>query len=87
MVRMLKGFTPHVRLRGAAVVESLIALPIVIFLIMGAAEWARIYEGKTTLDHASVQGARAGAVDHAQVAAIQAGIARGMLPFYAPRSG
>ncbi len=75
------------KFRGAAAVESLIALPIVALLMLGAAEWARIYEAKTTLNHAAVQGARAGAVDHAQVTAIQSGVARGMLAFYSPQSG
>ncbi|MGD9860812.1 MAG: polymorphic toxin-type HINT domain-containing protein [Marinobacterium sp.] len=87
MGNMIRTLTHRIRERGAAAVESLIALPIVIILMMGAAEWARVYEAKTTLDHAAVQGARAGAVDHAQPSAIQQGIARGMLPFYAPRSG
>lgn len=87
MGNMIRTLTHRIRERGAAAVESLIALPIVIILMMGAAEWARVYEAKTALDHAAVQGARAGAVDHAQPSAIQQGIARGMLPFYAPRSG
>ena len=87
MGNIIRTLTHSIRERGAAAVESLIALPIVIILMLGAAEWARIYEAKTTLDHASVQGARAGAVDHAQPSAIQRGIAQGMLPFYAPRSG
>jgi len=87
MLNQLRNLTRRLHQRGAAAVESLIALPIVILLMLGAAEWARIYEAKTTLDHAAVQGARAGAVNHAQPSAIQRGIAQGMLPFYAPRAG
>ncbi|MBA4502907.1 TadE/TadG family type IV pilus assembly protein [Marinobacterium marinum] len=87
MLNQLRNLIRPLRQRGAAAVESLIALPIVILLMLGAAEWARIYEAKTTLDHAAVQDARAGAVNHAQPSAIQRGIAQGMLPFYAPRAG
>ncbi|TCK03632.1 polymorphic toxin-type HINT domain-containing protein [Marinobacterium mangrovicola] len=87
MGKRLRTLTHRFRERGAAAVESLIALPIVALLMLGGAEWARIYEAKTTLDHAAVQGARYGSVDHAQPSAIQRGIAQGMLPFYAPASG
>jgi len=81
---MLTKLFTHCRQTGAAAVESLIALPIVLLLMLGAAEWARIYEAKVSVDHAVVMGARSGAFNHANPTAILKGMAQGMLPYYAP---
>ena len=71
-------------MRGMAIVESLIALPILLAVIFGIIQFALIYEAKATLNHAALLAARAGAVDHAQPAAITDGVARGLVPLYSP---
>ncbi len=75
---------PSKRMRGMAIVESLIALPILLAVIFCIIQFALVYEAKATLNHAALLAARAGAVDHAQPAAITSGLARGLVPLYSP---
>ncbi len=72
--------------RGVAIVETAIALPIVLAAILGAIQFGLIYEAKATLNHAALQAARAGAVAHADPEAIRRGLARGLVPLYSPPS-
>ena len=50
---------------GATMVEFIIAAPAVLFLGLGSVQAGLIYHGKTTLNYATFEAARAGAVDHA----------------------
>jgi TadE-like protein len=92
---MSKGTTPprrHGRARraaqnGAAMVESLIALPILLAIITAAVQFGLIYRAKATVNHATLQAARAGAVSNADLQAMQRGLAGGLLPLYAPDDG
>lgn len=72
--------------RGAAIVEAVIALPILLVVVLGSIQFGLIYEAKATLNHASLQAARAGAVSNAQPDAIRRGLARGLAPLYSPES-
>jgi hypothetical protein len=72
--------------RGAAIVEAVIALPILLAVILGAIQFALIYQAKATLNHASLQAARAGAVSNADPEVIRRGLARGLAPLYSPES-
>lgn len=72
--------------RGAAIVEAVIALPILLVVILGAIQFGLIYEAKATLNHASLQAARAGAVSNARPDAIRRGLARGLAPLYSSES-
>src|SRR5262245_45041264 len=72
--------------RGAAIVETVIALPILLAVILGAIQVGLIYEAKATLNHAGLQAARAGAVSNAQPHALRTGLARGLVPLYSPDS-
>lgn len=74
------------RERGAAIVETIIALPILIVVILGAIQFGLAYEAKATLNHASLQAARSGAVGNADPEAIRRGLARGLVPLYSPGS-
>ena len=74
------------RARGVAIVETVIALPILLAVILGAIQFGLIYQAKATLNHASLQAARAGAVAHAQPEALRNGLARGLAPLYSPES-
>ncbi|HEY6642172.1 phospholipase effector Tle1 domain-containing protein [Povalibacter sp.] len=72
------------RQRGAAIVEAVIALPILLAVILGAIQFGLIYQAKATLNFAGLQAARAGAVSNAQPEAIRGGLARGLAPLYSP---
>ena len=72
--------------RGASIVEAVIALPILLVVILGAIQFGLVYEAKATLNHASLQAARLGAVRNAGPDAIRRGLARGLVPLYSPDS-
>jgi hypothetical protein len=72
------------REQGAAIVETIIALPVLLVVILGAIQFGLIYQAKATLNHAGLQAARAGAVGHADSDAMRKGLARGLLPLYSP---
>lgn len=72
------------RLRGAALVEAVIALPILIVVILAAIQFGFVYQAKATLNHAALQGARAGAVRNADPAALRHGLALGLAPLGSP---
>lgn len=67
-------------------IETAIALPILLAVILGSIQFGLIYEAKATLNHAALRAARAGAVEHADPDAIRRGLARGLVPLYSPPS-
>ena len=69
---------------GAAIVEAAIALPILIVVILAAIQFGLIYQAKATLNHATLQAARAGAVANADPNAIRHGLATGLAPLSSP---
>ncbi|NLG75362.1 MAG: pilus assembly protein [Xanthomonadaceae bacterium] len=71
---------------GVAMIETAIALPILLAVILGSIQFGLIYEAKATLNHAALRAARAGAVEHADPGAIRRGLARGLVPLYSPSS-
>lgn len=62
--------------------ETLLAAPIVLLLGLGALQWALLLHARTALEYALFDAARAGSVAHARPDAIEAGLARGLLPFW-----
>ena len=68
--------------RGSAFVETLLALPLVLLLGLGALQWAMLFHARTALEYALVEAARAGSVAQARPDAIEAGLARGLMPFW-----
>ena len=52
---------------GATMVEFIFAAPAVLILGLGSVQAGLVYHGKSTLNYASFEAARAGAVDHAQL--------------------
>src|SRR5690349_3170617 len=72
--------------RGVAIIETVIALPILLAVILGAIQFGLIYEAKATLNYATLQAARSGSVSHAELGAIRQGLARGIVPLYSPDS-
>lgn len=71
---------------GAAIVETTIALPLLIVVILAAVQFGFVYQAKATLNHAALQAARAGAVSNATPNAIRHGLARGLAPLRSPES-
>lgn len=69
---------------GAAMVETLIALPVLLTIILGAVQFGLVYRAKATVNHAALQAARAGAVGNADLQGMQRGLASGLLPLYSP---
>lgn len=77
--RRLPVQTPQ---RGTAFVETLLAVPIVLLLGLGALQWALLFHARTALEYALIEAARAGSVAQARPDAIEAGLARGLMPFW-----
>ncbi|WP_299598339.1 TadE/TadG family type IV pilus assembly protein [uncultured Microbulbifer sp.] len=53
--------------KGQALPEMLIAFPIVVILVMGVIQISLLYRGKATLNNATFQAARAGALNNAHI--------------------
>lgn len=67
--------------RGATAIETLVALPVLMLVALGAVQFALLYHAKHALNHALVEAARAGSVAHADPQAVRAGLARGLVPW------
>lgn len=68
--------------RGQAMVEFLIVTPVFILLIFGTVQVALIYSAKTTLNYATFQAARIGALNNATYTGIRKGLTRGLAPLF-----
>jgi len=68
--------------RASAIVEMLLAAPIVLLLGLGGLQWALLLHARTAIEYALFEAARAGSVAQARPDAIEAGLARGLLPFW-----
>lgn len=66
---------------GSSMVELLLALPIVMLLGLGIAQYTLVYQARHALDYALTQSARQGAVDHASGSALRRGLAAGLVPY------
>jgi hypothetical protein len=69
------------RSRGISAIETLVALPVLLFVGLGALQFALVFHAKQALNHALLEAARAGSVAHAEPAAIERGLARGLVPY------
>lgn len=63
-------------------VEFLVVLPAMLMLILGAIQFALIYQAKITLNYAAFEAVRAGTLNNATFAAVKSGFARGIAPLY-----
>ncbi len=73
--------SPARRQRGIAAIESLLAVPVLLMVGLGAVQFALVYQARHALGVALHEAARAGSVAHAAPEAIRDGLARGMLPW------
>ncbi len=69
------------RVLGAAALETLLAVPIVLLAGLFALQFALVLNARQAVVHAAVEGARTGAVGHADPRAIERGFARGITPW------
>tara|TARA_R110002050_G_scaffold9504_1_gene33241 strand:+ start:389349 stop:390209 length:861 start_codon:yes stop_codon:yes gene_type:complete len=67
---------------GQAMVEFIIVIPVLILLVFGTVQIGLIYSAKTTLNYATFQAARLGAVNNATYSSLRRGLIRGMAPLY-----
>jgi hypothetical protein len=67
-------------------VEFIIVIPVLILLVFGTVQIGLIYSAKTTLNYATFQAARLGAVNNATYSSIRRGLIRGMAPLYTSNS-
>jgi len=72
--------------KGQAMVEFIIVIPVLILLIFGTIQIGFIYSAKTTLNYATFQAARLGAVNHATYSSMRRGLIRGLAPLYTSSS-
>ena len=69
------------RSRGISMVESLIALPLLFIVGLGAVQFALVMHARQALNFALIEAARAGSVGHAEAGAIRSGLSRGLVPW------
>jgi len=67
---------------GQGLTEFVIVFPVLMILIFGTIQVAFIYSAKTTLNYATFQAARMGALNGATYDGIKKGLVRGLAPLY-----
>jgi len=70
------------RLRGQAMVETIVVVFVTLLLLLGVIQFGLIYNAKTNLNYAAFEAARAGALNYADRRAIEFALARGLAPLY-----
>lgn len=83
LVSPLRQTGCRARQRGQSLVEFVIVVPVFLFLVLLILQAALLYRVKTTLDYATLEAARAGAVAGAKQEAIRRGLQRGLMPLFA----
>ena len=71
---------------GQALIEFLIIFPTLLLLVLGAFQFALLYQQKQTLNYATYYAARHGALKNAKANAIKDALASGMTPLYMTKS-
>jgi outer membrane protein OmpA-like peptidoglycan-associated protein len=67
---------------GAGLVETIVALPMLLLLVMSAWQAALVYRAKSSVNYAAFEAARAGSMANASVASIQTAFQRALVPYY-----
>ena len=67
---------------GASLVEFVVAAPFLLLLGLGTVQMGLIYHAKTTLNYATFEAARTGAVNHAQISHMEEELAYRLAPVY-----
>jgi len=80
------GGAPRGRRSGQALIEFIIIFPTLLLLVLGAFQFALLYQTKLTLNYATYQAARQGALKNAKMNSIKDALAAGMTPLYVTES-
>lgn len=72
--------------RGQALPEYIYVFPILALLILGAIQFGFIYQTKSTLNYATFNATRAGALNSGAMTAIVDGLTSGLMPLFAHRA-
>ncbi len=70
------------KIRGQAMVETVVILFVTILLLFGIIQFGLIYNAKTTLNYAAFEAARSGSLNYADRQAVDFGLARGLAALY-----
>lgn len=70
------------REKGQSATEFIIVAPVIIMLIFGSFQFALLYRAKITLNYATFQAARAGALNNANRIMMENSLARHLAPLY-----
>lgn len=68
---------------GQAMSEFIVIAPLLLFFCFATIQFVLLYQAKSTLDTATLEAAREGAVAHGSMRAMQAGLTRGLAPLHA----
>jgi Flp pilus assembly protein TadG len=68
---------------GQSMVEFLIIYPALIFLLFGVIQWSLVYQARSTLNHAALLSARAGAIHNGDRGEMKKALAAGLTPLFA----
>lgn len=71
------------RQRGQSMTEFAVAFPVLILLVFGILQVAFLYQGKATLNYATMLAARAGAMHNGDATQMRNALARGLAPMFA----
>ena len=71
--------------RGQSLVEYLIVLPSLLLLVLGAVQFALLYQIKSQVNYAAFAAARQGALTGASTTAMKDAFAAGMTPLFTPK--
>lgn len=74
------------RQRGQAIVEHIILWPTLILLVLGTLQMALLYRDKATFNDATFRAAREGALNHANIHAMNKKLVEGLVPSYQKRA-
>lgn len=77
----MKSVDPRVQ-RGAALAEATVVLPLLLFTVLAILQAALVFYGKSNLNYATHEAARAGSVSNASLPAIEAAFQKALLPYY-----
>lgn len=82
MMRTAAPARNALRVCGQAMVEFIVIAAVLLLLIMATIQFAMIYQAKITLNYATFETARAGALNNARMWAMELAFARAMAPLY-----
>ena len=74
--------TGRYRTTGAAVIEWLVAIPVVLLVGLGVTQWALVFQARQALHYAAGQAVRYAVREHGYGRAVNAGLASGLSPFW-----